>query len=271
MSNAIWLKQHATAERQLARDLAVHFNDQAKRVADAIATVDSPSLEDVSLVFSIDDERSALIKVVTPHLLQAAQVGALTEIDRVKSTKATSIQFGTDLAIDGQNEFRFAKHLPNSLVDEIQNFLNELAKQDYWNEIEAASDGRIRDIIREGLREGNSGHKLAKKIREALGGDASKTRAKAIARTETTAAMNAGHLAGMQELARSGAITGKTWLAILDKRCRTSHSALNDTTVAVAANFSVGGTPAPYPGHWGLPAEERVNCRCTIISDLGDV
>ncbi len=30
-------------------------------------------------------------------------------------------------------------------------------------------------------------------------------------------------------------------------------------------DFSVGGSPAPYPGHWGLPAWQRINCRCTRI------
>jgi hypothetical protein len=36
-------------------------------------------------------------------------------------------------------------------------------------------------------------------------------------------------------------------------------------SIAVRESFIVGGHPAPYPGHWSLPAQERANCRCTHL------
>jgi len=32
--------------------------------------------------------------------------------------------------------------------------------------------------------------------------------------------------------------------------------------------ISDGVSLAPYPGHWGLPAQQRIHCRCTTISVL---
>jgi hypothetical protein len=38
----------------------------------------------------------------------------------------------------------------------------------------------------------------------------------------------------------------------------------------VAGEFDVGGTQAPYPGWWGLPARQRIHCRCTKASVIRD-
>jgi uncharacterized protein with gpF-like domain len=97
-------------------------------------------------------------------------------------------------------------------------------------------------------------------------------RAQKIARSETTGAMNAGHVAAMEELADAGLIKGKQWSAIGDRDVRQAHLALAGAIVGPRADFDVGGWAAPYPGHWGLPAEQRINCRCTVLSvfDAGD-
>jgi hypothetical protein len=58
------------------------------------------------------------------------------------------------------------------------------------------------------------------------------------------------------------------WLTIGDNDVRAEHAALSGNVVAPRADFSVGGSPAPYPGHWELPAGQRINCRCTTISVL---
>ncbi len=109
---------------------------------------------------------------------------------------------------------------------------------------------------------------MSVRIREQLGGFDARKRAKKIARTETTMGLNAGHEAEREELVAEGLVSGKQWLTIGDSDVRAEHAALSGNVVAPRADFSVGGSLAPYPGHWGLPAGQRINCRCTTISVL---
>ena len=80
--------------------------------------------------------------------------------------------------------------------------------------------------------------------------------------------VNEGREAEREERLSSGLVSGKQWLTIGDSDVRAEHAALSGEVVAPRADFSVGGSPAPYPGHWGLPAGQRINCRCTTISVL---
>ncbi|NOY41585.1 MAG: hypothetical protein GXP26_07110 [Planctomycetes bacterium] len=89
-----------------------------------------------------------------------------------------------------------------------------------------------------------------------------------IARTETTGALNAGHEAAREDLYAAGLIVGKKWLTIGDDDVRASHVALSGSVAAPRQDFSVGGSLAPYPGHWSLPAGQRIFCRCTTASVL---
>jgi len=67
-------------------------------------------------------------------------------------------------------------------------------------------------------------------------------------------------------------VTGKRWVSILDATTRVGpradHAGMNGTKTGYNADFEVAptGDPAPYPRHWGLPAAQRVNCRCRTIS-----
>ena len=80
--------------------------------------------------------------------------------------------------------------------------------------------------------------------------------------------VNEGREAEREELLSSGMVSGKQWLTIGHADVRAEHAALSGNVVAPRADFSVGGSLAPYPGHWGLPAGQRINCRCTTISVL---
>ena len=52
---------------------------------------------------------------------------------------------------------------------------------------------------------------------------------------------------------------------MLDNDTREDHVEANGQVVGPGAMFVVGGEEAPYPGHWSLSAQERINCRCTIL------
>lgn len=86
------------------------------------------------------------------------------------------------------------------------------------------------------------------------------TRADRIARTETTGAYNGG---SFDAALRTGASV-KRWVAAGDRRVRSSHTRAEGQTVRFQDPFSVGGARLQYPGEVGGPAEETVNCRCTM-------
>jgi hypothetical protein len=91
-----------------------------------------------------------------------------------------------------------------------------------------------------------------------------------IARTETTGSLNAGHNAALESIADSGDVLGKEWLAIGDSDTRDSHLTAHGQVVPVKGNFTVRSFGCPYPGWYGLPAQERVRSRCTTVATNAD-
>ncbi|MET0271889.1 MAG: phage minor head protein [Phenylobacterium sp.] len=103
-------------------------------------------------------------------------------------------------------------------------------------------------------------------ILDAEGAEQWKGRAETIARTEAVGAYNAGSFRGFQGLAAQlGGKWEKGWLATEDDRTRPTHHKADLQRVPLDAHFSVGGFPALYPGDPMLPAQEVINCRCSML------
>lgn len=84
-----------------------------------------------------------------------------------------------------------------------------------------------------------------------------------IARTETTASSG---LAAIKTAEQSDLVLEKTWIAAIDNRTRNDHKGINGTTVDLHSNFIMpSGVEMSYPGQLGKPANEVINCRCTIV------
>ncbi len=92
-------------------------------------------------------------------------------------------------------------------------------------------------------------------------------RAQRIVRTETSAALNAGHQAQVDTLEANGLPVVKSWTSVGDRDVRDSHAAMDGVQVRGKENFNLGGHLVPYPAHCSLPAQERVRCRCGIYTD----
>lgn len=87
-------------------------------------------------------------------------------------------------------------------------------------------------------------------------------RALRIARTEATTAANYGALIGAQS---SDYETSKIWLPILDANTRPDHAEMDGLpAIGLDEMFIVGTTPMSYPGDQTAPANEVVNCRCSL-------
>lgn len=256
-TDAIWLKRHAGRERHLQTELRAYFSEQADRLADALLQFDQPGPSVVPMIFRRDEEHQRLLQVVERPLLLSMGVGALDVLEASDSGK--QFDFGASL-IDVPFE------LPPNVLQAVRRSLMELGEQPYWREIQAETETRLTDLIRSGIEQGANAERIARRLREEIGGFEARKRARKIARTETTGALNAGHQAAGDDLQGQGFVVRKTWSATGDRDVRDTHSDIDGTSVTNSEDFIVGSTPAPYPGHWDLPAKERVNCRCGTVT-----
>lgn len=119
-----------------------------------------------------------------------------------------------------------------------------------------------RDFVRQRVTSGMEEGLTLPQIRDAIMTDEiGRRRANVIARTEVISSLNnANH-----EAARGSRLKFvKRWSSTHDKRTRHSHVNLDGETVAMDTPFSNGGQ---YPGDPSLPGKERIQCRCTSISE----
>jgi|GEM_PF-553441 len=119
---------------------------------------------------------------------------------------------------------------------------------------------QLKDTLTAGITDGDSLDLMAKRI-EAIMGDRIKSSGEAIARTEVISSSNAARIEGWKQ---SGTVDKKEWVAALDERTRESHVTAHGQTVALDADFTVGGATGPGPGNMSS-AGESVNCRCVVV------
>lgn len=247
-----FLKAHGEREHRFAASLQALLKLQAREVLDRIR--EESTLPPDFLIFDREKEHTRLIGVARRHAYYSAELGAQTELNR-SGGKAPGDLFTVDL--------------PDDVLDAITRELEESFQSEAWQGVTATTGRIIRERIEEGIANHETNERVASSLFQKLT-DLSRPRARAIARTETTGSLNAGHHAARQGLVDAGLLSGQQWLAIGDDDVRTDHGAIDGAKVGPKADFYVGGFPAPYPGHWSLPAEQRVNCRCTTIGLLVD-
>lgn len=123
---------------------------------------------------------------------------------------------------------------------------------------------QIQSVMMQGLLQGESIPKLAKRLAEEVG-DKNYGAAIRNARTMTTGAQNAGRVDSYKRAQDMGIDLEQCWVATLDMRTRHSHRQMNGELQPVGEEFSNG---CKYPGDPAGPPEELYNCRCTLIAEL---
>jgi F like protein len=134
---------------------------------------------------------------------------------------------------------------------------------DLVTQVTETTKQQIREAIYEGRLEGESVRQIAKRIEAETFGEIAGSRALTIARTETVGALNAGAFTAAEQ---SRVMRSKQWLTQGDGRVRDSHAAIDGERVDIGAAFTNG---LRYPHDPMGPAEEVINCRCSLAySDL---
>ncbi|WP_425397302.1 phage minor head protein [Aeoliella sp.] len=261
-----WIKQHGAGERSFARGLRGFFEEQADRIASAAENFQAIGPETIAMVFNEETEHEALQPVLQRNVSRLAMIGATDQLRLIQD--ASEPRKGVDDVVYQQAVEEFIESIPQPVRDRIRVAVDEAFEQDYWRDITASIGKDLRAIIQQAHDEGDPNSRIAATIKRELGGTMARRRALRISRTETTNAMNSGHDAVYQQLEQDGSIRGKQWLAIADDDVRQTHIDNDGVVVRAAESFQVGGYSAPWPGHWSLPAQERVHCRCTTIGVL---
>jgi SPP1 gp7 family putative phage head morphogenesis protein len=255
---AKWLRQHGATERSFARVLRTFLGEQADHIARMCETYSGLTPEAVGAVFQADAEHQLLMPIVRRNVGGMLIRGATDELERVYA-----IRDRKDV-----DDLPFADWLPTNVRNRIHASLDEIASQPYWRRIQDETEADLIEIIKRAIDQGLSPHGMSVLIRDQLGGYAARRRAMRIARTTTTGALNAGHVASMEELSAEGLIMGKEWSAIGDDRTREAHEDANGQVVPVNGLFIVAGYECEYPGDGSLPGDQTINCRCTVLSVL---
>lgn len=91
-------------------------------------------------------------------------------------------------------------------------------------------------------------------------------RAVVIARTETIGALNGGRLDAFRAFAEDeDEELEKLWLSTSDSRTRPTHRAADQQRTPLGMPFLVGGFSIEFPGDPMGPAQEVIQCRCTML------
>jgi hypothetical protein len=228
----------------------------------------------VDVIFPSPSElKSQLLATVAEPLVENVVRGYMTEMelfDRVrgKSVKETTAQEVLRiLGIDTIGEL-FSFSVPDATVQQAVLQIAAAFEQPYWQQVIETTRNDIQRSLIQSIAEGWSVKRVAQHINDRHGAEYSLTRATLVARTEIPDALNRGHVNAISEIARTTPELpmGKEWLSVFAQTSRDSHMAMDGTIVPADEMFVLNGVECSHPGHYVLPAKDRCNCLCTVLS-----
>lgn len=163
---------------------------------------------------------------------------------------------------------------PEWMKKSILDHLKETFAKPFWEDINNSTFNDISKTLEEGLTEGWSINDMAKVISDELidDPDYAMVRAKNIARTESGHALNAARTESYNQLkAEIGEELPiqKSWLSVLGPTTRETHANLDGVPADKNGMWNLSGIQTRWPGDVNLPANERCNCQCSIITEFG--
>lgn len=301
---ALWEKQHGKLEEKFSDAIFKFFSAQVDEVVDQLKAMDRKDAASDLTDIVYDEPRwyEALLKEARPHVLRGLLQGAAAELatlpkhlrSKTRWVKEGDSNLNPFFEFDSEEEFEAATgeddffgpadvddddvvnvliELPDDVKGMVKQALDDVMREEYWQDLGKTTQDKLKSIIDKALNEGKTPGQMAKMIREGLGPDLLQHRAKLIARTEATNALNAGQDSVNSMLAADGLVSGKEWVTVGDGRVRGAmkndkydHQAANGQRVRPDDDFEVSGQKTPWPGHPSMAAGNRINCRCTVVS-----
>lgn len=217
-----------------------------------------------------DTEREAVTKVLNSSASTSALAGRAEGAINDQSSKLQKILLNLyeDMSVDVGGQ------VASSLAGEkgvIRDFLNLFGESQIKyllllagtkiKQISTTTLARVRLELTDGVAQGESIPELAKRIDGLYLQQIIPNRSVTIARTEVVASSN---WASVESAKQSGLMLNKVWLATEDSRTRPDHADADGQEVAMDDQFTVGGVKMDQPGDSSAPADQTVNCRCTV-------
>jgi SPP1 gp7 family putative phage head morphogenesis protein len=121
---------------------------------------------------------------------------------------------------------------------------------------------KLKTQLAQGIAQGESYTKMAKRIKDVLDGDAQK--AIRVVRTEAGRVQNEARFNSMLHAQKKGISIKKMWVTSLDKKARHSHRILDGQIRDLDKPFEYNGYKAMAPQHFGVAGLD-INCRCKVV------
>jgi HK97 family phage portal protein len=229
-------------------DLKDDLDKQAEDIANAIET-SSPQLFEFAMLKAIDESTKDIEKTIEKYIRRTAKI------------------FGENLFNDAKSQgIVMETKSPKTKYDQAMDKYIRTRSAEAIKTINGTSIKKAREVIKRNLRDHfedgtQTNAQLAANIRGDLHG-LSRGRANVIARTETGSAATESLLESVKSLDVPNMM--KEWVATIDERTRDSHADNDGERVGINEKFSVGDYTTDRPQGEGLPADESINCRCTM-------
>ena len=149
---------------------------------------------------------------------------------------------------------------------DVLDFIEERSYR-FWEEVNKTTKKKLHSVLKVSVEEGIGVEELTVALQESVFAELEEfsgfNRARRIARTETTIALNQGANFAYEQ---SGVVEGKSWLTAGDENVRESHVAAEaQGVIPIDERF---GNGLMFPGDPEGAVSELVNCRCSLIPEI---
>lgn len=208
--------------------------------------------------------RLATLEQNIRDIMHPAARQATRLIDKLKPEEYGEAFFRTGWAMDNAAgvALKWGPLNKEAVVTALENPFFDAAKKAYWFNV----DNRISVALNNGLALGQSYPQMMADLKDMVNRD--NYEIMRVLRTELHNSQEAGTADGYDEALAQGIQGRVVWISTLDGRTRESHQAMDGVYRDDDGMFRGAIGEAPYPGWEGLPAEERINCRCDIRFEI---
>ena len=159
----------------------------------------------------------------------------------------------------------FGQLNPKTIEAAVQNPLDRVGFLQRNRDNQQRLARQMREQLTQGLIQGESYQKTARRIKERM--DVGATNTLRIAQTENHRVQTVGRLRSFDQAEEYGVQAKRVWVSTLDDATRETHQDMDGQVADEDGMFDVDGIEAEGPGLTGDPAED-INCRCTIRMEI---
>ena len=258
-------------EDEMVEALTGYLQGFGQRVADRLPGIVAPRQKQIDSGIVTKQNDQPWVAELLDYGSEAAEVDKAMRSSYRRAFAESARAAVDSMPADMAEEFTFPQQRIDQDVDD--------SIGDLITNIESQARADVQDVILEGLEEGRSIGEMQQILQGvqtvATTGEIvyafGPSRALAIARTESTRAVNAGGIKTWESAAANvGAQVNFRWLSQPD--ARNTHRQLHDTLREPDGFWYGGGVKGSAPGNFigsrKLTAAMNINCRCTFVPEV---